>query len=727
LQVLSDGSVIEIVAPQVLKSRTIGLCGNMNGERSANLKTPNMCVLRPQMAAISFMLNKSGANAGFERCAGLPSDIKEEFIRETSKPCPREDVIPSTLFLELDHDNVDTRLNSATAVTMPNIGYVLSGYDIYKGNPIRKGKPDPGFRYPIFRAVYEEGNLTPDNRFKEPNGMSIQSCDGTCVLDFKSSLISGSKSYRKELSNKVSVSFGIPIIASFSASTEFRQVEEKSSEQSTFYTMSEVQCCAYWACLEDYHIPKFDDNFMRGLDTLPVEYDEYKYSKFVENFGTHYIMEAEMGALYGQQSTISKESWYKMKSSGTNIEMAASYSGKFDIGGGVGSESEKEEREAFSKEVEEKTVYSRGEVPTADAFDWAQKVKREPQPVSLKLRPMEELMERRELKEDYFEKKGRTRVLENLKKFLANYCKYLMKRGMISSCDEPPPDQPLPGENCPDYDVNFYDGVALPWPGKEIAKMRTWQECGKLCDRNPTCKGWSWQTRYTVAHPYRCLMKTVVTASGTAVPTPDMVTGLRGCSEFKIIDGGCYKDGSKRAMSLIQTANQGCWNQCGKKSGRCPGFCRGGLCCRQGVTGGGCDGNMGGITYHMCVSPPNPPNTNSYDWSTNSPKACNLHCQGFEYFGLEAGGECYCGNTFDYLIKEPESECTKVCPGDKSKRCGGDWRLNIYRTTDPWRMGNPMSIIGDGQPEFNHGDIYNNTIPIMNRGNEEGSTAAPEL
>merc|ERR1712135_116722 len=73
LQVLSNGSAIEVVAPQLLKSRAVGLCGDMNGERSADLKTPRMCVLRPRLAALSFMLNKSGAKAGFERCSGIPA------------------------------------------------------------------------------------------------------------------------------------------------------------------------------------------------------------------------------------------------------------------------------------------------------------------------------------------------------------------------------------------------------------------------------------------------------------------------------------------------------------------------------------------------------------------------------------------------------------------------------------------------------------------------------
>merc|ERR1712029_1251172 len=34
LQVLSNGIMIEVVAPQLLKSRTVGLCGDMNGEKS---------------------------------------------------------------------------------------------------------------------------------------------------------------------------------------------------------------------------------------------------------------------------------------------------------------------------------------------------------------------------------------------------------------------------------------------------------------------------------------------------------------------------------------------------------------------------------------------------------------------------------------------------------------------------------------------------------------------
>merc|ERR1711972_921933 len=102
LKVLSNGSVIEVVAPLLLKSRTVGLCGDMNGERSGDLKTPGMCVLRPRLAALSFVLNKSGAQAGFERCSGLPAALKEEFVRESTK-CPREVIIPTPVSKLYEH------------------------------------------------------------------------------------------------------------------------------------------------------------------------------------------------------------------------------------------------------------------------------------------------------------------------------------------------------------------------------------------------------------------------------------------------------------------------------------------------------------------------------------------------------------------------------------------------------------------------------------------------
>jgi len=94
LTVMTDGISVEVVAPQLLKSRAAGLCGDMNGETSADLKTPGMCIMKPKLAALSYMLNKSGSSSGVPACSGIPTEVREEFMRESRK-CTQEEIIPT--------------------------------------------------------------------------------------------------------------------------------------------------------------------------------------------------------------------------------------------------------------------------------------------------------------------------------------------------------------------------------------------------------------------------------------------------------------------------------------------------------------------------------------------------------------------------------------------------------------------------------------------------------
>jgi len=94
LTVLTDGESVEVVAPQVLKSRAVGLCGDMNGETSADLKTPQMCIMKPEIAAVSYILNKSGSSPKFASCSGIPTELRAEFKRE-SRTCIKEEIIPT--------------------------------------------------------------------------------------------------------------------------------------------------------------------------------------------------------------------------------------------------------------------------------------------------------------------------------------------------------------------------------------------------------------------------------------------------------------------------------------------------------------------------------------------------------------------------------------------------------------------------------------------------------
>jgi len=87
LWVLFDGKRIEISPSQMLKARTCGLCGDLDHENTADLKTPRKCMMsRPRFAAYSYMIKES--------CQGVPSQDKPRYERELSE-CVKERIIPT--------------------------------------------------------------------------------------------------------------------------------------------------------------------------------------------------------------------------------------------------------------------------------------------------------------------------------------------------------------------------------------------------------------------------------------------------------------------------------------------------------------------------------------------------------------------------------------------------------------------------------------------------------
>ena len=63
----------------------------------------------------------------------------------------------------------------------------------------------------------------------------------------------------------------------------------------------------------------------------------------------------------------------------------------------------------------------------------------------------------------------------------------------------------------------------------------------------------------------------------------------------------------------------------------------------------------------------------------NSPAACAKFCEGFKYYGVQATNQCFCGDKLQgKLEKLKESECSSVCPGDASQKCGGGGKMNLY-------------------------------------------------
>uniref|UniRef100_A0A0K2UPJ9 Uncharacterized protein n=1 Tax=Lepeophtheirus salmonis TaxID=72036 RepID=A0A0K2UPJ9_LEPSM len=94
LIVIFDGERIEVNPPAFLSSKACGICGDMNGESSADLASPKMCIFeQPRMAAYSYMIKES--------CQGIPTPEEKTKFEKESHECvlkkisvtPLEDLI----------------------------------------------------------------------------------------------------------------------------------------------------------------------------------------------------------------------------------------------------------------------------------------------------------------------------------------------------------------------------------------------------------------------------------------------------------------------------------------------------------------------------------------------------------------------------------------------------------------------------------------------------------
>ncbi|KAK0750306.1 WSC domain-containing protein, partial [Schizothecium vesticola] len=87
---------------------------------------------------------------------------------------------------------------------------------------------------------------------------------------------------------------------------------------------------------------------------------------------------------------------------------------------------------------------------------------------------------------------------------------------------------------------------------------------------------------------------------------------------------------------------------------------------------------------------------------------CSTHCAGYQYFGIEYGRECFCGDSAP-TVPVPESECDKPCAGDPNTKCGAGMRLSVFGpvTIPPPVTTNPQTVAG-----FNYDGCYTDSTGL---------------
>ncbi|KAH8807678.1 hypothetical protein F5884DRAFT_673669, partial [Xylogone sp. PMI_703] len=71
-----------------------------------------------------------------------------------------------------------------------------------------------------------------------------------------------------------------------------------------------------------------------------------------------------------------------------------------------------------------------------------------------------------------------------------------------------------------------------------------------------------------------------------------------------------------------------------------------------------------------------------YDYDAMTLEECGTYCSAsnFNYFGVEYGGECYCGNAINAgSVVAPLTDCSNICPGNQYEYCGSGNRLDLYK------------------------------------------------
>lgn len=366
------------------------------------------------------------------------------------------------------------RISSSTIPTFPNIGYLSRGYDFMLGNPHSLGEIDPGFRVSVYDlSDYDQGKKTEDQRYLIPDHTEVNMCQ-SCLLDWDSKIIAGAKSYHDSLEVEVSAKFS-GWGASFSASADYKRIEEGSTFDKKVYTGSHATCKVYCADLEIFDPPSLTTNFIKGVTNyLPRNYSKEKYQFFIQTFGTHVINSVVMGGRFGQQSTFHYQNWTHMVQTGVKVTASAGYSA-WGASASVSTMTDKQRKDAaeFSSQSTSQSLYTVGALPPSDGKmnTWVQDVIKEPMPLQYTLSSLDTLLTSSYFPNDPDISPKHT----NLKKALKAYCVKLKAEGHVKSCNPPPPDPPITAPSgcvlCSDKCGQEYSfevgGMALDenWPG----------------------------------------------------------------------------------------------------------------------------------------------------------------------------------------------------------------------------------------------------------------------
>ena len=243
----------------------------------------------------------------------------------------------------------------------------------------------------------------------------------TCTFSFTTTTITQISSYSESLSVDANADFegwG----ASFSASVDYKEAKETVSNQETRLYSTKAECIVYAASIY-YNNAKLSNNFRQAVLELNSTGDFTDYYNLIDQYGTHFVSSIKMGGRYGYQSEMSNSKVMEMSSKGTNVKMAAGYSGVASVKASSATETQKKQSEEFNKaRTEVKEFFVGGGPPSGDEdwtpHAWSTTVAENPLPIRYKLVSIEQLFTSERFPED----NNIHTKSETLKRIMTLYC-----------------------------------------------------------------------------------------------------------------------------------------------------------------------------------------------------------------------------------------------------------------------------------------------------------------
>ena len=152
-----------------------------------------------------FSIDSSANKTKIDIFSSLSSDDQESCAVQPEPPKPVK-LRNDTRFNNVKHDYTFSDISTNAPSRFPDMGYLMLGYDLYKGNPLTYGF-DPGFRHSLFDyGKIEDYKTSVDGRHTHPVGTTALPARA-CTATFKKTSVETVEDFQDRQSSSYSEEF----------------------------------------------------------------------------------------------------------------------------------------------------------------------------------------------------------------------------------------------------------------------------------------------------------------------------------------------------------------------------------------------------------------------------------------------------------------------------------------------------------------------------------------